>query len=31
MGRVNPFWIWTQALIVVFILAGMVIAATKLL
>jgi len=26
----SPFWIWTQALIVVFILASMVIAITKL-
>jgi hypothetical protein len=27
----SPFWIWTQALIVVCVLAGMVIAAVKLL
>jgi len=27
---VNPFWLWTQALIVVFVLAGIVIAITKL-
>jgi hypothetical protein len=26
----SPFWIWTQAAIVVFVLAGMVIAITKL-
>jgi len=26
----SPFWIWTQALIVVFTLASMVIAITKL-
>jgi hypothetical protein len=26
----SPFWLWTQALIVVFVLAGMVIAITKL-
>jgi len=28
---VNPFWLWLQALIVVFVLAGMVIGAVKLL
>jgi len=27
---VSPFWIWTQALIVIFVLAGMVIAIVKL-
>jgi hypothetical protein len=27
---VNPFWLWVQALIVVFVLAGMVIAVVKL-
>ena len=27
----SPFWIWTQALIVVCVLAGIVIAAVKLL
>jgi hypothetical protein len=27
---VSPFWIWTQAAIVVFVLAGMVIAAIRL-
>jgi len=27
----SPFWIWTQAAIVVFVLAGIVIAAVKLL
>jgi len=26
----SPFWIWTMALIVVFVLAGAVIAVTKL-
>jgi len=26
----NPFWVWTQVLIVIFVLAGIVIAATKL-
>jgi len=26
----NPFWVWTQILIVIFVLAGIVIAATKL-
>jgi len=26
----SPFWLWTQALIIVFVLAGMVIAITKL-
>jgi len=28
---VSPFWIWTQVLIVIFVVAGIVIAATKLL
>jgi len=28
---VSPFWVWTQAAIVVFVLAGIIIAATKLL
>lgn len=27
---VNPFWLWLQALIVIFVLAGMVIGAVKL-
>jgi len=27
---VSPFWLWTQAAIVVFVVAGMVIAAIKL-
>jgi len=27
---VSPFWLWTQALIVVFVLAGIVIAIIKL-
>jgi len=27
---VSPFWIWCQVLIVIFVLAGMVIAITKL-
>jgi len=27
---VSPFWIWTQALIVIFVLAGIVIAIVKL-
>jgi len=27
---VNPFWIWVQVLIVIFVLAGIVIAITKL-
>ena len=29
-GRMNPFWFWVQALIVLFVLAGIVIAITKL-
>jgi hypothetical protein len=28
--RMSPFWIWTQAAIVVFVLAGIVIAIVKL-
>jgi len=28
---VSPFWVWCQILIVVFVLAGMVIALTKLI
>jgi hypothetical protein len=28
--QMSPVWIWTQAAIVVFVLAGMVIAITKL-
>lgn len=31
MGDVSPFWVWTQALIVVFVIAGIVIAAVRLL
>lgn len=31
LAAMSPFWIWTQALIVVFVLAGAVIAITKLL
>jgi hypothetical protein len=27
----NPFWLWIQALIVIFTVAGMIIAAIKLL
>jgi len=27
----SPFWIWTQAAIIVFVVAGIVIAAVKLL
>jgi len=27
---VSPFWVWTQALIVLFVLAGIVIAIVKL-
>jgi len=27
---VSPFWVWCQILIVVFVLAGMIIAITKL-
>jgi len=27
----SPFWVWVQVLIVIFVLAGMIIAATKLL
>ncbi|MCW3065639.1 MAG: hypothetical protein JWN32_2811 [Solirubrobacterales bacterium] len=30
MYGVSPFWIWTQAAIVVFVLAGAIIAITKL-
>jgi hypothetical protein len=26
----SPFWIWTQAVLLVFVLAGMIIAITKL-
>jgi hypothetical protein len=29
-ARVSPFWVWTQALIVLFVLAGIVIAIVKL-
>ena len=29
--RVSPFWIWMQVLIVVFVLAGAIIALTRLL
>jgi len=28
---VSPFWVWCQILIVVFVLAGMIIAVTKLI
>jgi len=28
---VSPFWVWTQALIVLFVIAGIVIAAVRLL
>jgi len=28
---VSPFWLWTQAAIVVFVIVGMIIAAAKLL
>jgi len=28
---VSPFWVWTQALIVLFVVAGMVIAVVRLL
>jgi len=28
---VSPFWVWCQVLIVVFVLAGMIIALTKLI
>jgi len=28
---VSPFWIWTQGLIVLFVVAGMVIAAVRLI
>jgi len=28
---VSPFWVWTQAAIVVFVVAGMVIAIVKLI
>jgi len=27
----SPFWVWTQVLVVIFVLAGIVIAATKLI
>jgi hypothetical protein len=30
MPRMSPFWIWTQAAIVVFVIAGAIIAITKL-
>jgi hypothetical protein len=30
-NAMSPFWIWTQVAIVVFVLAGIVIAAVKLL
>ena len=29
-GLMNPFWFWMQALIVLFVVAGIVIAITKL-
>jgi hypothetical protein len=29
-SRMSPFWIWTQALVVVFVIAGIVIAITRL-
>jgi len=28
---VSPFWIWTQVLIVIFVVIGMIIALTKIL
>ena len=31
LGAVSPFWVWCQILIVVFVLAGMIIALTKLI
>ena len=31
MEGVSPFWIWTQALIVVFVLASVIIATIKLI
>jgi hypothetical protein len=30
LGAVSPFWVWCQILIVIFVLAGMIIAVTKL-
>jgi hypothetical protein len=30
MGGMSPFWIWTQAAIVVFVTAGIVVAIVKL-
>jgi hypothetical protein len=30
LDPVSPFWIWVQVLIVVFVLAGMIIALTKI-
>jgi hypothetical protein len=30
LGALSPFWIWIQVLIVVFVLAGMIIALTKI-
>jgi hypothetical protein len=31
MEGVSPFWVWCQILIVLFVVAGMVIAVTKLI
>ncbi len=31
LGRVSPFWIYTQIAVVIVVLVGMVIAVTKLL
>jgi hypothetical protein len=30
VGRMQPFWIWTQAAIVLFVLIGIVVAIVKL-
>jgi hypothetical protein len=30
LGRMSPFWLWMQVVIVVFTVAGMIIAITKL-
>jgi hypothetical protein len=30
MSGMSPFWVWTQAAIVVFVIAGAIIAITKL-
>jgi hypothetical protein len=31
LARVSPFWVWMQVLIVIFVIAGIIIGAVKLL